>query len=127
MGAEISSINEAKTEISEEPQLDNIPDEIILKILSNLDIVDLLQCAQVCKRINLICTDETLYHKMDFSRRKIPTRVIELVLRRGCNNLNLRMSKLQGKFSEPLPKVVKHLDIFKCKYKYHIGQVPHEN
>ena len=118
MGAEISSYNEANTHRSGDLQLDNIPNEIVLKILSNLDILDLLQCAQVSKRINLICTDETLYHKIDFSRRKkIPTRIIELVLRRGCNSLNLRMSKLQGIFSEPLPKVMKHLDVFKCKYK----------
>jgi len=102
-------------------QLDDIPDEIILKILSNLDITDLLRCAQVSKRINMICIDETLYHEVNLSRsecispheiRKIPTRIIESILRRGCKILSVRFSTLEGKFSEPLPDVLKQLDLF---------------
>ena len=115
MGAEISSSNLPNTKTLGNLQLDDIPNEIILKILRKLKLKYLLICAQVCKRINVICMDETLYHKMDFSRRTIPTRIVELALQRGCKNLSLRHSKLKGKFSGPLPKVLNHLDLFRCK------------
>ena len=47
-----------------ELELNDFPDEIILRILINVDIKGLFQCAQICKRINMICQDNSLYEKV---------------------------------------------------------------
>ena len=41
-----------------EESMENLPDEIILKILSYLSVFDLSKCAQVCKGLNKICEDK---------------------------------------------------------------------
>ena len=71
---------EAKIQMSVKVQLNDFPDEIILKILANLEVKDILQCSQVCKRFNTISTDEKLYHTIDLSKMEISTRIIELIL-----------------------------------------------
>ena len=40
--------------------MNNLPDEIVLKILGYLDLVDLNKCARVSKRLNNICKDHSL-------------------------------------------------------------------
>ena len=72
MGARISSENEVKSQNLTNIQLDDIPNEIVLKILKNVDIWTLSKCAQVCKRINAITNDQSLwvpslFHVIDFS------------------------------------------------------------
>ena len=58
--------------------------------------------------------DETVYRKTDLSERKVSTKLIELVMNRGCTDLNLNMSRTKGKFSKSLPKVITHLNVFWC-------------
>ena len=79
-------------------------------MLSYLDIKDLLQCAQVCKRINKISTDETLYQTVNLSGcetelRKVPVNFIEFVLKKGCKTLNLKYSGLLGEFSDDMVNI----------------------
>ena len=40
--------------------MENLPDEIVLKILGYLDLGDLNKCARVCKRLNNICKGHSL-------------------------------------------------------------------
>ena len=68
MGARVSKTADGKCNEIISFQLDDIPDEIILKILGYVDIITILRCAQVSKRINNICMEESLYHHIDFSK-----------------------------------------------------------
>jgi len=126
MGARISSDNEAKRQKTANIQLDDIPNEIVLKILSYVKLRTLLRCAQVCKRINVISSDETLYHDIDFSKsttqplHKVSARLIELVLAKGCKNLCVRNCKLMGTFKKKLPKVIRVLDVICCEARLEV-------
>ena len=69
MGARVSITPDGKWEETIFFQMEDIPDEIILKILGYVDVITVLQCAQVNKRINEICMDEALYSYIDFSNK----------------------------------------------------------
>ena len=49
---------------SDEAKLEDLPEEIILKILSSVNIRDLFQCMAVNKKIREVANDQTLWNKM---------------------------------------------------------------
>ena len=72
----------------ESHQLDKFPEEVILKIFGFLDIKDLL-IVQVCKRLRSISKDESLWRKVNLSRKFVPTEFLKMVLENGCMYLSL--------------------------------------
>ena len=70
-------------------QLDELPDEVILKIVGFLDLKELLLCGQVSKRLQAISNDESLWLKLNMRGRKIPYDFIEKVIGNGCQYLSL--------------------------------------
>ena len=51
------------------------PDEIVLKILGYLSLGDLIQCAKVSKRFNIICKDKSLsYSLIMFVMKSLPVK-----------------------------------------------------
>jgi hypothetical protein len=61
-------------------QLDELPDEVILKIVGFLDLKELLLCGQVSKRLQAIANDESLWLKLNMRGRQIPYNFIEKVI-----------------------------------------------
>ena len=43
--------------------MENVPNEIVLKILGYLGLIDLIQCVKVSKRFNTICKDKSLSYR----------------------------------------------------------------
>ena len=77
--------------------LANMPDEVLLKIMSYLDIKSLLKCGQLSKRLRIISFDETLWVKIILSEgQMVPTEFIKFVLENGCKYLSLRKIMLTG-------------------------------
>ena len=76
--------------------MENLPNEVILKVWSFLTIRDLGNCAQVSKRFKNICSDESLWKKINLSDKIVPTVFIEKILVRGCEFLNLNNAILEG-------------------------------
>ena len=72
----------------ESHQLDKFPEEVILKIFGFLDIKDLL-IVQVCKRLRSISKDESLWRKVNLSRKFVPTGFLKMVFENGCKYLSL--------------------------------------
>ena len=70
-------------------QLDELPDEVILKIVGFLELKELLLCGQVSKRLQAIANDESLWLKLNMRGRVIPYDFIEKVIGNGCQYLNL--------------------------------------
>ena len=70
-------------------KLEHMPDEIILKIFSNLQIPDLISCEEVSKRIRRIADDETLWQKINLSNKMVPKRFLEGLLATNCKYLSL--------------------------------------
>jgi hypothetical protein len=80
---------------------EGLPDEIILKIFSLLDIKGVLQCSQVSKRLRDISNDKSLWLKLNLSRREVPFDFIAKAVENGCEYLDLGFSWVnRGKKSE---------------------------
>ena len=75
---------------------EDLPDEIILNVLSFLDIKDLLRCSQTSKRIRMISNDESLWLKINISRKRVPAAFLQKILINGCKYLSLHDAVLEG-------------------------------
>ena len=61
-------------------QLENLPNEILLKIFDYMDIEDLIICGLVSRRIRMIVHDHSLWQKVDQqSKINLPKGLLELI------------------------------------------------
>ena len=77
-------------------QFQNLPDEIILKVLTHLKVKDLLSCGQASKRIRAVSHDKSLYQKIDLAGKKVQTIFLETIINKGCKELSLSGAQLEG-------------------------------
>ena len=75
---------------------ERLPDEIILKIFSILDIKGVLHCGQVSKRLRNISNDQCLWSKLNLSGREVPYGFIKKAIHNGCEYLDLSFSSVNG-------------------------------
>ena len=75
---------------------EGLPDEIILKIFSLLDIKGVLHCGQVSKRLRDISNDQGLWSKLNLSGREVPYDFIKKAIQNGCEYLDLSFSLVNG-------------------------------
>ena len=79
--------------------LQDLPDELLLKILSFSETKDLIGCGQVSKRIRRISHDSTLWVMANLEKKIVKTELLEMILRKGCRILNLSHSEIFGSLS----------------------------
>jgi len=61
-------------------QLENLPNEILLKIFDYMDIEDLIICGLVSRRIRMIVHDHSLWQKVDQQTKiNLPKGLLELI------------------------------------------------
>ena len=84
----------------------DLPHEVILKVISYLGIKDLIRCGQASKRIREISCDESLWRKLNFTKLSaeqgsqnyykhvLPTKLLKMVLENGCQYLCLEEALL---------------------------------
>ena len=104
----------------------DLPDELILKVLSYTNIVDLLICGQVSKRIRTISNDDSLFQTVNFSGKYVKIDFLEFVLNKGCKSVNLSDSYIWGNLSLIQKSQLRKLDIpYNCRAKllYHSNGV----
>jgi hypothetical protein len=70
-------------------QLDDLPDEVILKILDFSDLKERLLCGQVSKRLRAIANDKSLWLNLNLYERKVPYEFIKKAAGNGCQYLSL--------------------------------------
>ena len=71
-------------------QIEDLPNEVILQILINLEIKDLIRCSYVSKRIRSISYNETLWQKINlYGCEKVPMEFLHFVVNNGCKYLSL--------------------------------------
>ena len=80
----------------EETLLDDLPDEVQLKIFKFLGIEDIVHCAQVSKRARRICNDESIWEKINLYNKVVPSDFINKILQKGCKYINLESSEIVG-------------------------------
>ena len=83
--------------------IQDLPDEIILKIIYFLNIKDLVKFGRVSKRIRRIISDKSVWQKINLSKCSpecrgyyidLPTDLVKMVIENGCKYLSLRYMKL---------------------------------
>ena len=77
----------------------DLPDELILKVFSYTETVDLLRCGQVSKRIRTISNDNSLFRFVNLSGKYVTTDFIETVLNKGCRSLDISHCSIWGNLS----------------------------
>ena len=102
--------------------LEDLPNEVLMKIFSFLDINDIPHITRVSKRMNIFCKDdgvlEKVVEKVNLYNKKVPTKFLERILDYGCRYLCLNEASLeveggniQGRFKLKNPSKLKYLDI----------------
>ena len=77
----------------------DLPNEIILKVLSYTEITDVLRCGQVSKRITTISNDKSLFQIVNLSGKYVTTDFLVTVLKKGCRSLDISNCSLWGNLS----------------------------
>ena len=77
----------------------NLPDELVLKVLSYSKTKDLISCGQVSKRIRTITHDDTLWRTANLEKKIVKTELLEMILEKECRILNLCHSSILGSCS----------------------------
>ena len=90
---------------------EDLPDEIILLIVSFLDIKGVLQCGQVSKRLRAISDDQSLWLKLNLYGREVPYGFIEKAIQNGCEYLNLGYCCVHGGEKLEVPWKLKYLEL----------------
>jgi len=99
--------------LSKRKKLEDLPDEVILKIFSFLDIKDILRCSQMSKRIRSISNDPSLWQKLNLSWGTVPYEFIEKANQNGCKYLSMAgtgSELIRGDRLE-MPLELKYLDL----------------
>ena len=90
---------------------EDLPDEILLKIVSFLNMKGVLQCGQVSKRLRAISNDQCLWLKLNLSGREVPYDFIEKAIQNGCEYLNLGYCHVHRGEKSKMPWKLKYLEI----------------
>ena len=96
-------------------KLEDLPDEVILKVFSYLENnTDRIRSGHVSQRLRAISSDESLWHKMNLFKKTVPTSFIQFVLEKGCRFLSLCQTSLHGSLNLTKPTKLKHLNLNLC-------------
>ena len=99
--------------------LNDVPDEVILRVFSNLEIKDFIRCGQVSKRIRAISQDQSLWLRINLNENKsVATGFLEYVLNNGCKYLGLgftQIGQINGKSLKCNSSQLKCLDLSFCQ------------
>ena len=68
-------------------KIDDLPDELILHVVSFLNMKEIIQCGQVSKRIRSICSDETLWLKVNLYNKIVPVDFLIRLVDNKCKYL----------------------------------------
>ena len=70
--------------------LEDLPDEILLKILGQVNIRDLIRCSFVNNKIRKIANDKSLWEKMNLrSNVDVPAELFSKLIEKGCEYLSI--------------------------------------
>ena len=92
------------------PNFQDLPDELVLKVLSYMETKDIVSCGQLSKRIRQISHDGTLWVTANLEKKIVKTELLEMILSKGCKILNLSNSTIIGSLSSNLKSQLRVLN-----------------
>ena len=95
-------------------KFEEFPSEIMLKIFSFLEIVELIKCSQTSKRIRIICYDKSLWQRINLSKKRVQTDFLQKVIDLDCKCLNLNEANIIGTLRLQNKSQLTYLDLSGC-------------
>ena len=89
----------------------DLPDELILKILGYLEIKALINCGQVSKRIRRISHDDSLWTTVNLENLIMKTELLAMILGKGCMALNISNCTILGRLSSKIKSQLRILNL----------------
>ena len=74
----------------------DLPDELVLKILRSSEIKDVISCGQVSRRVRRISHDGSLWMTANLEKKIVKIEFLEMILNKGCQILNISDSTIIG-------------------------------
>ena len=105
----------------------DLPDELILKVFSYTDTVDLLNCAQVSKRIRTISNDNSLFQTVNLRNKIVKTDLLATLLNKGCKSLKLSDCSLLGDLTLIPKSQSKILEYRNCRILAYSRTITYKN
>ena len=109
-----------------ETKWQNLPDELILKILSYTEVIDLITCGQVSKRTRNVSHDISLWVMANLEEKIVKTELLELILSKGCKILNISNSTIVGSLSLNIKSQLTVLNLSQFNPGFPTAQVDYE-
>ena len=89
----------------------DLPDELILKVLSYSEIKALITCGQASKRIRKISRDNSLWMTVTLEKKIVKTELLELILGKGCTILIISNSTILGSLDSNIKSQLRVLNL----------------
>ena len=102
----------------------DLPNELILKILSYSETKDLISCRQLSKRTRNISQDRSLWVTANLEKKIVKTELIEMILGKGCNILNLSNSTIVGHLRRNMISQLRVLDVSQSAWGFPVRRRP---
>ena len=119
----------AKYQKIPDKSLDDLPDEVLLKIFANLakpsSFKDLIRLSHVSKRFRRVYQDESLWQKINLYEKCLPAEFIKQILQNGCVYLSLCDAKVKGHTIKMLNEKsqLRYLDLTNLKNEVFVGEL----
>ena len=102
----------------------DLPNELILKILRYSEVKDLVSCGQLSKRTRNISQDRSLWLTANLEKKIVKTEFIEMILGNGCNILNLSNSIIVGRLRRNMISQLRVLDLSQSAWGFPLRRRP---
>ena len=101
--------------------LEDLPNEVLLKVFSFLDITDLICCGQVSKRIRAISLHGPFWKKANLYNKRVSAKLLKQIVTNQCKYLSLHSAYLYGNlFLEKVSKL-SYLELTCCQTNNLVG------
>ena len=98
-------------------KLEDLPNEIITKVLSYLDLRNLFCFGHISKRTRSISRDKAVWRKLTIHNQNLKSRLLKFMLRNGCKFLKLINVKLKGFLHLRKASRLQELSLDRCTIK----------
>ena len=102
----------------------DLPDELILKILSYLELKYLIKCGQISMRTRNISQDSSLWITVNLEWKIVKADFLEIILSRGCQTLNISNSTIVGSLSSNIKSQLRVLYLSQPEWGYPAREWP---
>jgi hypothetical protein len=89
----------------------DLPDELILKVLSYSEVSVLISCGQVSRRIRKISHDNSLWVTANLENEIVKTELLEIILGKGCMILNITNCNVKARLRSNVKSQLRVLNL----------------